>query len=80
MAGIELERLAEGQDGFGWTTGLDDIRMFATARLMLHNFDHIKAYWMIQGLKICQVALQFGADDMETARAYGAPVVITSMY
>src|SRR5579875_1351583 len=49
----------------GWTTGLDDIRMFATARLMLNNFDHIKAYWMIQGLKVCQVALRFGADDMD---------------
>ncbi|MGZ3546933.1 MAG: CofH family radical SAM protein [Vulcanimicrobiaceae bacterium] len=49
----------------GWTTGLDDIRMFAVARLMLHNFDHIKAYWMIQGLKVCQVALHFGADDMD---------------
>lgn len=49
----------------GWTTGVDDIRMFATARLMLHNFDHIKAYWMIQGLKVCQVALEFGADDMD---------------
>jgi aminodeoxyfutalosine synthase len=49
----------------GWTSGLDDLRMFATARLMLHNFDHIKAYWMIQGLKVCQVALQFGADDMD---------------
>ena len=32
---------------------------------MLHNFDHIKAYWMIQGLKVCQVALHFGADDMD---------------
>ncbi|MGH7685151.1 MAG: CofH family radical SAM protein, partial [Vulcanimicrobiaceae bacterium] len=49
----------------GWTTGLDDIKMFAIARLMLNNFDHIKAYWMIQGLKVCQVALQFGADDMD---------------
>jgi len=49
----------------GWTTGLDDIRTFAVARLMLDNFDHIKAYWMIQGLKVCQVALQFGADDMD---------------
>ncbi len=49
----------------GWTTGLDDLRTFAVARLMLHNFDHIKAYWMIQGLKVCQVALQFGADDMD---------------
>jgi aminodeoxyfutalosine synthase len=49
----------------GWTTGLDDLRTFAVARLMLNNFDHIKAYWMIQGLKICQVALQYGADDMD---------------
>jgi aminodeoxyfutalosine synthase len=51
--------------GHGWTSGLDDIRMFATARLMLDNFDHIKAYWMIQGLKICQLALSYGADDMD---------------
>jgi len=49
----------------GWTSGLDDLRTFAVARLMLNNFDHIKAYWMIQGLKVCQVALQFGADDMD---------------
>jgi aminodeoxyfutalosine synthase len=49
----------------GWTTGLDDLRTFAVARLMLNNFAHIKAYWMIQGLKICQVALHFGADDMD---------------
>lgn len=49
----------------GWTTGLDDIRMFAVSRLMLDNFDHIKAYWMIQGLKVCQVALEYGADDMD---------------
>ena len=49
----------------GWTSGLDDIRMFAASRLILNNFDHIKAYWMIQGLKVCQVALEFGADDMD---------------
>jgi len=49
----------------GWTSGLDDIRMFAVSRLMLNNFDHIKAYWMIQGLKICQLALEYGADDMD---------------
>jgi len=49
----------------GWTSGLDDIRMFAVSRLILNNFDHIKAYWMIQGLKICQLALEYGADDMD---------------
>jgi aminodeoxyfutalosine synthase len=50
---------------YGWTSGLDDIRMFAVSRLMLNNFDHIKAYWMIQGLKVCQLALEYGADDMD---------------
>jgi aminodeoxyfutalosine synthase len=49
----------------GRTGGLDDLRMFAVARLMLDNFDHVKAYWMIQGIKVCQLALQFGADDMD---------------
>ncbi len=49
----------------GWTSGLDDLRTFAVARLMLDNFDHVKAYWMIQGIKVCQVALHFGADDMD---------------
>ncbi len=49
----------------GWTSGIDDIKMFAVSRLMLNNFDHIKAYWMIQGIKVCQVALDFGADDMD---------------
>ncbi|TAM59140.1 CofH family radical SAM protein [bacterium] len=52
-------------DYCGWTTGVQDLRMFAVARLMLNNFDHIKAYWMIQGLKVCQLALHFGADDMD---------------
>ncbi|GAC1420173.1 MAG: aminofutalosine synthase MqnE [Candidatus Velthaea sp.] len=50
---------------YGWTSGLDDIRMFAVSRLMLNNFDHIKAYWMIQGIKVCQLALEYGADDMD---------------
>ncbi len=49
----------------GWTGGIDDIKTFAVARLMLDNFDHIKAYWMIQGLHVCQVSLEFGADDMD---------------
>ena len=56
---------------FGWTSGLDDIRIFAIARLMLNNFDHIKAYWMIQGLKVCQLALDFGADDMDGTHGEG---------
>ena len=32
---------------------------------MLDNFDHIKAYWVMIGEKLAQVALSFGADDMD---------------
>ncbi len=46
-------------------TGLMDLRMIAIARLMLDNFDHIKAYWIMLGEKIAQVALGFGADDVD---------------
>lgn len=47
------------------TSGLDDLRTIAVARLMLDNFDHIKAYWVMIGEKLAQVALHFGADDLD---------------
>lgn len=47
------------------TTGLDDLRVIATARLLLDNFPHIKAYWVMLGPKLAQVALNFGADDLD---------------
>src|SRR4029450_9103069 len=37
----------------------------AISRLMLDNFPHIKAYWVMLGIKTAQVALAFGADDIE---------------
>jgi aminodeoxyfutalosine synthase len=46
-------------------TGMDDLRTFAVARLMLHNIAHIKAYWIMLGVKTAQVALRFGADDID---------------
>ncbi|MBI1348305.1 aminofutalosine synthase MqnE [bacterium] len=46
-------------------TGLMDLRMIAMSRLMLDNFDHIKAYWIMLGEKIAQTALSFGADDLD---------------
>ncbi|MBC8460093.1 MAG: aminofutalosine synthase MqnE [Deltaproteobacteria bacterium] len=45
-------------------TGLTIIRNIAVSRLMLDNFDHIKAYWVMMGINLAQVALNFGADDM----------------
>jgi aminodeoxyfutalosine synthase len=47
------------------TTGVDDLKMVAVARLMLDNFRHIKAYWVMIGLKTAQLALFFGANDLD---------------
>ncbi|MGR0482054.1 MAG: aminofutalosine synthase MqnE [Candidatus Electronema sp. V4] len=47
------------------TSGVDDLKNIAMARLMLDNFQHIKAYWVMIGPKLAQVALSFGADDMD---------------
>jgi len=46
-------------------TGQMDLRMIALSRLMLDNFDHIKAYWIMLGEPTAQVALAFGADDLD---------------
>jgi aminodeoxyfutalosine synthase len=46
-------------------TGTMDLRMIALSRILLDNFDHIKAYWIMLGEKIAQVALGFGADDID---------------
>ncbi|MFH0727440.1 MAG: aminofutalosine synthase MqnE [Pseudomonadota bacterium] len=47
------------------TTAFDDLKTIAIARLLLDNFDHIKAYWVMIGEKLAQVALSFGADDLD---------------
>ena len=47
------------------TTGVDDLETMAVARLLLDNFDHIKTYWVMTGLKLAQTALFFGANDMD---------------
>jgi aminodeoxyfutalosine synthase len=47
------------------TTGMLDIRQIAVSRLVLDNFPHIKAYWQMLTPKIAQIALRFGADDLD---------------
>jgi aminodeoxyfutalosine synthase len=46
-------------------SGLTDLRIIALSRIMLDNFDHVKAYWIMLGEKTAQVALSFGADDLD---------------
>ncbi|MCB0319930.1 MAG: aminofutalosine synthase MqnE [Bdellovibrionales bacterium] len=56
--GNRMQRLAS-------PTGVDDLRVMAISRLMLHNISHIKAYWVMLGIKTAQTALNFGANDFD---------------
>jgi aminodeoxyfutalosine synthase len=47
------------------TTGRDDLQTLAVSRLLLDNIPHIKAYWVMLGVKIAHVALAFGANDLD---------------
>jgi len=52
-----------GIGGF-YSSGIDDIKTIAVSRLVLDNFDHVTAYWIMLGEKISQLSLLFGADDL----------------
>lgn len=47
------------------TSAIDDIKTMAIARLLLDNFPHIKAFWIMLGIDVAQLALNFGADDLD---------------
>jgi aminodeoxyfutalosine synthase len=51
----------------GWlhTAGSDDLKVIAVSRLLLDNVPHVKAYWIMMGLPLAQVALHFGANDVQ---------------
>jgi aminodeoxyfutalosine synthase len=46
-------------------TAFDDLKTIAVSRLLLDNFDHIKAYWIMLTPRVAQVALRFGANDLD---------------
>ena len=50
---------------FSRTSGVDDLKNIAVARCFLDNFPHIKAYWVMIGQKLSQIALSYGADDVD---------------
>ncbi len=54
-----------GIDQVNKPTAFEQLRIFALSRLMLDNFEHIKAYWVMTGLKNAQLAIHFGADDID---------------
>jgi aminodeoxyfutalosine synthase len=51
--------------GWTFTPGSDDLKLIAVSRLLLDNVAHVKAYWIMMGLPLAQVALHFGADDVQ---------------
>ena len=51
--------------GFKFTTGADDLKMIAVSRLLLDNIPNVKAYWIMMGMPMAQVALHFGANDVQ---------------
>jgi aminodeoxyfutalosine synthase len=52
------------------STGFDDVRIYATARIFLHNIPHLKGLWMYLGEKLAQVMLHFGVDDIGATYHY----------
>jgi len=46
-------------------SGFDDLRNLAVGRLFLDNFAHVKSFWIMLGLKVAQVSLWFGSDDLD---------------
>jgi aminodeoxyfutalosine synthase len=46
-------------------TGLTDLKTLAIARLMLNNIQHIKAFWIMQGIGLSQLSLDWGCDDLD---------------
>ena len=60
-ANTELGKLVSHTE----TSGFMDLKNVAVARLLLDNFPHIKAYWIMMTPRVAQVALRFGADDLD---------------
>jgi cyclic dehypoxanthinyl futalosine synthase len=61
---FQRENTALGRKITEEPTGIDYLQMLSVSRLFLDNIQHIQASWLTQGLKLGQVALRFGADDM----------------
>ena len=56
---------SSASEGLQFTSAIDDLKTIAISRLMLDNFPHIKAYWVMLTEEVASVALNFGADDMD---------------
>ena len=56
---------AHGRAPLQATTAFLDLKTLAICRLMLDNFEHVKSFWIMLGMKLAQVSLAFGVDDID---------------
>jgi len=63
-----------GVEGVFSSTGMQEMKHIAVARLVLHNVAHISASWELLAMKVAQIALRFGADDVESTTLRGNPL------
>jgi cyclic dehypoxanthinyl futalosine synthase len=61
---FQRENTALGRKIKDEPTGMDYLKMLAASRLFLDNIEHFQSSWLTQGLRLGQVALRFGANDM----------------
>jgi aminodeoxyfutalosine synthase len=64
---IPLSFIPEGSElgALPGPTGLTDLKTLAIARLLVRNIAHIKAFWIMQGVGLSQIALNYGCDDLD---------------
>ena len=64
---IPLKFRARGNSmsGVGEVSVVEDMKMLAMSRILLDNVPHIKAYWVMYGKAVAEMALAFGADDLD---------------
>ncbi|HYE14910.1 MAG TPA: aminofutalosine synthase MqnE [Pyrinomonadaceae bacterium] len=58
-------------------TGVDSLKTMAVSRLMLDNFAHIKSYWVMLGKRLAQVALHYGANDLDGTITEGGELTVS---
>lgn len=62
---LSREMMASGRAPTRPTTGVDDLRHHAVARILLDNIPHVRIFWMAVGMKMAQASLSFGVNDLD---------------
>src|SRR5688572_26926718 len=61
-------KFRNGDNDMSWVPEVsivEDLKMYAVARVFMDNFPHLKAYWPMLGRKNAQLSLSFGVDDID---------------